>query len=162
MEDWHYFAVIVLLVIIVWMINMKWKMDRIRDPALEGKIEYEAPNLDLDWLKSSYDNNFADSEVSNFDVSDDNGFKNVWNGNRGVGSGDAPQLTDVSVESPEFKRQMRSLIEHMGNIGYKKKIINDYILHIKDNHLSPSLILMKMKNDPNAPPPNIDGEIQTG
>jgi hypothetical protein len=162
MENWHYILVLVLLVVVLWILNMKWKLDRIRDPALDGKIVHEAPNLDLNWLKPTYDStDFADTEVSNFDISDSNGFNNIWNGNRGVGSGDAPQLSEVSVESPEFKRQMKSLIEHMGNIGYRKKIINDFINHIKDNHLSPQLILMQMKNDPDAPPPNISEDPMT-
>lgn len=161
MEDWHYIIVLVLLVVVIWILNMKWKLDRIRDPTLDGKVEHEAPNIDLNWLKHEQDS-FADTEVSNFDVSDTNGFSNIWNSNRGVGSGDAPQLTENPVESPEFKRQMQTLIKHMAAVGYSKKIINDFVHHVKDNHLNPALILMQMKNDPNAPPPNVEDEIQTG
>lgn len=163
MEDWHYFLVLVLLVVVLWILNMKWKMDRIRDPVLDGVVEEETPNLDLSCFKRSSDQDlFADTEVTNFDVSDSNGFSNVWNSNRGVGSGDAPQLSENPVESVEFKRQMQTLIKHMLNIGYERKIVNDFVHHIRDNHLNPSLILMQMKNDPDAPPPNIDAEIQTG
>lgn len=162
MEDLHYILVLVLLVIVLWILNMKWKMDRIRDPALDGKVENEIPNIDLNWLKPESEKDlFADSEVSNFDVSDTNGFNNIWNGNRGVGSGDVPQLTEHPVESPEFKRQMQSLIKHMLASGYRKKIVNDFVHHVKENQLNPALILMQMRNDPNAPPPNVEDEIQT-
>jgi hypothetical protein len=161
MEDWHYIVVLVLFVLVIWILNIKWKRDRITDPALDGKIEHEAPNLDLSWLRSSSNDSFADTQISNFDINDTNGFNNIWNSNRGVGSGEAPQLTEVSVESPEYKRQMQTLIKHMAAVGYKKKIVNDYVTHIKENHLSPQLILMQMKNDPNAPPPNLSEDPLT-
>ena len=45
---------------------------------------------------------------------------------------------------------------------FSKKIINDYVTHIKDKHLSPQLILMQLKNDYNAPPVNTSEDPLTG
>lgn len=158
MEDWHYFAVLILFILVIWILNLKWKRDRIMDPRLDGQVVKEAPNLDLSWMSRS--DQFADLGVSTYDIHDTNGLNNVWN-TSGVGSGEAPQLTETAPDSPEFKRSMQSLIKYMASVGYKKSIVNHYVTHIKENHLNPQLILMKMKNDPNAPPPNISEDPLT-
>lgn len=158
MEDWHYFAVLILFILVIWILNIKWKRDRIIDPKFDGQVIQEAPNIDLSWMSKS--DNFADSGIATYDIHDPNGLNNVWN-TSGVGSGEAPQLTEIAVDSPEFKRAMQALIKHMASAGYKKSIVNHYVTHIKENHLSPQLILMQMKNDPNAPPPNISEDPLT-
>jgi hypothetical protein len=73
-----------------------------------------------------------------------------------------PQLSETEVDSDEYRKQMKSLIDYMLGVGYKKKIVNDYVLLIKEKHLNPSLILLQMKNEPNTISPNNSEDPLTG
>ncbi len=145
-----YILITVLLVLVVWVLMIKGK----KSINLDGVIEHEIPILTLPSSESNM--NFADSSVSGFDPETQS-----WN-NQGCNSDEAPQLSETEIDTPEYKRQMKSLIEYLMRAGYKTKIINDYVNHIKDKFLSPQLILMQLKNDHNAQPPNISSETQTG
>lgn len=141
----YYFAIIILLIILIIYINLKdWS-----SANHSNNEETILPSIDIPGY--TYDSTFAEETVRSFDANDLTGIDTVV----GVGGGEAPQLTENAVESPEYKRQMRSLIEYLLRIGYRKKIVNDYINHIKDKHLSPQLILTQLKNDAHAPPANI-------
>lgn len=151
----YIFALIIVLALIIVFINIRSRSKQ-NEEGLDGRLEPELiQNMQtlsiLNLPTTKYDSVFAEDTVTNFDALDTTGLDTVV----GVAGGDAPQLSDVSVESPEYKRQMKSLIDHMLKIGHKRKIINDYINHIKDKNLSPQLILMQLKNDPHAPPANI-------
>lgn len=149
----EYIAVVVLLVLVVWLLILRKKTP----VNLDGEVEKELPALTLPMRGNAVD--YADTEVAGFNP---DGADQRWNNNYGVGSGDAPQLSETEIDTPEYKRQMRSLIDYLLRAGYKKKIVNDYVHHIKDKFLSPQLILMQLKNDVNAPPPNISEDPLTG
>lgn len=148
--EYMYVLITVLLVLVVWVLMIKNK----KTVNLDGIIEKELPSLTLP--SSGSNMNFADSSVSGFDPDTQS-----WN-NQGNQSDEAPQLSENEIDTPEYKRQMKSLIGHLMRAGYKPKIVNDYVNHIKDKFLSPQLILMQLKNDHNAIPPNISNEIPTG
>jgi hypothetical protein len=132
-------VVVVFLILLLIFLTYKNKKEDI--PV----IEPETPMLKLP--KTSYDIEFAEDQVDDFLSGNF--------ANNSIAGGEAPQLTENAVDSPEYVRQMKTLISYMRKIGYKDKIINDYINHIKDKHLSPQLILVQLRNDANAPPVNI-------
>lgn len=151
----YYIAVIILLIILLF-INLNLYKSNASDDMpgdisgnMSGDMSSDLPALVLP--SHSYDQEFAETSVSNFDACDTIGLSM----RDGVGGGEAPQLTENAVESPEYRRQMKSLIDHLLRVGYKKNVVNSYINLIKDKHLSPQLILMQLKNDAHAPPPNV-------
>lgn len=146
--DEYFIAFIIVLVLLLVFIRAGSNA-RKNSRKLDGLVDQDIPNLSLP--TETYDQEFTESTTATFDANDSTGLSM----SDGVGGGDAPQLTENDVESPEYRRQMKTLIEHMMRIGYKKKIVNDYVNHIKDKHLSPQLILMQLKNDAHAPPPNV-------
>jgi len=154
--EYEYILVVVLLILVLWLIMAKKR----KAVNLDGEVEYETPILTVPTRPSSNSVDYADNTVGSFDP--DGIADHRWNSNTGVGSGDAPQLSETQIDTPEYNKQMKALIEHLLKAGHKRKVVNDYIHHIKDKFLSPQLILMQLKNDYNAPPPNISEDPLTG
>lgn len=151
--EYEYIMVVVILILIVWFINVKRKSDT---SNTSGVVELEPPLLELPRGYSSRDE-FADSDGSGFDPNDTN---SRWN-SAGLGSG-APQLSETEIDTPEYKKQMAALIAYMLKAGHKKKIVNDYVNHIKEKFISPQLILMQFKNNVNAELSSVSEEMPTG
>ena len=147
MEDYVIAIIVFLVLLLIFNVvtNRKNKDD-------DCMIDKEPPKL---YVPKKSCTEFAETTVSNFDSSDTTGITSAIGGFVGVGGGDVPQLSETDTESPEYKRQMKTLIDYMISIGHKKKVVNDYVHYIKDMNFSPQLILMQLKNDPHAPPVNI-------
>jgi hypothetical protein len=144
--------IISLILVLIVLFLLRTKSNPINE---DGKIEYQLPPLTLPNDNVS-DDQFADG-LSAFDSSDtfsSNYISSDSNSN-------AP-LNENAIESVEYKRQMKSLIDYLLGVGYKKKIVNDYVLQIKDRHINPQLILLQFKNNPMAPQPSVSEEMPTG
>jgi hypothetical protein len=145
----YYIVAIIIFLVLLIIFNV---VTSSRDKDDDCAIFKDPPKL---FVPKKRCDEFAENTVNNFDSSDTTGIASAIGGFVGVGGGDVPQLSETDTESPEYKRQMKTLIDYMISIGHKKKVVNDYVHYIRDMNFSPQLILMQLKNDPHAPPVNI-------